>query len=310
MKKTGRKLTRRQVKQQLRWYPFLIASVVALLLFVYLPMGKTIQYSLYDVSVVGYGEKFVGLKNYRTLLSQTQFIKSLGNTFVLAILGLLTIPFGFVLAVLINGLGRGKTQGFFRIGFYLPNIITGVSVILMFQAVLQGHGGLLNTFLSHLLGHEITFGWISDARYAKIGATILWCWQNTGYSMLINLASLQAIPTELYEAASVDGASSWAKVRNITIPLMRSCFTFLLITGIINGLSRFTDLYILGGNSSAGIPGGTLQTILMYIYQFSFEVPQFGLSSAGAMILFGLVFAFTIVNVKITGFLKDEGDGT
>lgn len=301
-----KKLSARQIKKQLRWYPFLILSVLALVLFVYIPMGKTIQYSLYDVSIVGFGEKFVGLKNYRTIFGQSQFVRSIINTFVLAFLGLLTIPLGFFLAVLINGLGKGKLQSFFRIGFYLPNIITGVSVVLMFAVVLQGNGGLLNIFLSKIFGREITIGWISDARYSKIGATILWCWSNMGYSMLINLASLQSIPGELYEAATVDGATPWNRIRYITIPLMRSCFTFLLVTGVISGLSRFTDLYIMGKNSAAGIPSGTLQTILMYIYQFSFDVPQFGLSCAGAIVLFVLVFAFTMVNVKMTGFLNDE----
>lgn len=301
-----KKLSARQIKKQLRWYPFLILSVLALVLFVYIPMGKTIQYSLYDVSIVGFGEKFVGLKNYRTIFGQSQFVRSIFNTFVLAFLGLLTIPLGFFLAVLINGLGKGKLQSFFRIGFYLPNIITGVSVVLMFAVVLQGNGGLLNIFLSKIFGWEITIGWISDARYSKIGATILWCWSNMGYSMLINLASLQSIPGELYEAATVDGATPWNRIRYITIPLMRSCFTFLLVTGVISGLSRFTDLYIMGKNSAAGIPSGTLQTILMYIYQFSFDVPQFGLSCAGAIVLFVLVFAFTMVNVKMTGFLNDE----
>ena len=104
----------------------------------------------------------------------------------------------------------------------------------------------------------------------------------------------------------MDGATPWKKIRYLTIPLMKNCFTFLLVTGVINGLSRFTDLYILGTNSSAGLPGGTLQTILMYIYQFSFEVPNFGISSAGSMILFALVFIFTMINVKMTGFLNDE----
>ena len=298
---------RRNLKKQLRWYPFLIISVIALVLFVYIPMFNTVRYSLYDISIVGAGEEhFIGLKNYRTLLGQSRFLHSLGNTFVLTLMGLLTIPLGFILAVMINSLGRGKTQGFFRIGFYLPNIITGVSVILMFQAVLQGDGGLLNTFLSHLLHHKVTIGWISDVRYAKIGATILWCWMNMGYSMLMNLASLQAIPSELYDAAAVDGATSLHKVRYITAPLMKNCFTFLLVTGVINGLSRFTDLFVLGGNSSAGLPGGSLQSILMYIYQFSFEVPSHGISSAGSMILFALVFVFTMINVKMTGFLQDE----
>lgn len=308
MKKTGTKNWKKQLKKQCRWYPFLLLSIAALVLFVYIPMGRTVKYSLYDVSVVGHGEKFVAFKNYRTMFSQSQFIRALLNTVILTILSLTTIPLGFFLAVMINSLGKGKLQSFFRIGFYMPNIITGVSVILMFQAVLQGSGGLLNTFLSFLTGREITIGWLSNIRYSKIGATILWVWMNLGYSMLINLASLQSIPMELYNAADVDGASSWNKIRYLTIPLMKNCFTFLFVTGFINGLARFTDLYIIGGNSSAGLPGGTLQTILMYIYQFSFEVPQLGISSAGAMIFFVIVFIFTMINVKLTGFLNDEGD--
>ncbi len=297
-----------KLKKELRWYPFVIVSVIALILFVYIPMFRTVQYSLYDVSIVGYGEKFCGLKNYRTLFGQSQFLKSILNTVILTLLSLITIPIGFLLAVAINSFGRTKIQSFFRIGYYLPNIITGVSVILMFQAVLQGHGGLLNTFLSAILHREITIGWISDVKYAKLGATILWIWQSSGYAMLINLASLQAIPTELYEAASVDGANSFHKITRITMPLMKDCFTFLFVTGVINGLSRFTDLYILGGNSSAGIPSGSLQTILMYIYQYSFETPNFGLSSAGSMILFALVFVFTLANVKLTGFMDVENN--
>ena len=297
----------RNLKKQLRWYPFLIISLAALVLFVYIPMFNTARYSLYDISIVGAGnETFIGLKNYRTLLGQSRFLRALGNTFALTLMGLVTIPLGYFLAVLINSLGRGRTQAFFRIGFYLPNIITGISVILMFQAVLQGEGGLLNTFLSFLFRRKISIGWISDIRYSKIGATILWCWMNMGYSMLMNLASLQAIPSELYEASEIDGASAWDKVRYITAPLMKNCFTFLLVTGVINGLSRFTDLFVLGSNSSAGLPGGTLQSILMYIYQFSFEVPSHGISSAGSMILFALVFFFTMINVKLTGFLEDE----
>lgn len=298
--------SKRKLKKQLTWYSFIIVSIVCLILLVYIPMFTTVKYSMYDVSVVGFGERFVGLKNYKILMTQSAFLKSVANTFILAVLSLMTIPLGFILAVLINSLGTGKTQSFFRIGYYLPNIITGVSVVLVFQVVLQGDGGLLNNFLSLLLGSKVTIGWLSNAKYAKFGATILWCWMNTGYSMLINLASMQSIPTEIYDAAAVDGANGWKKLWYLTIPCMRGCFSFLLVTGMINALARFTDLFIIGKNSSAGVPGGTLQTILMYIYQFSFEVPNYGLSSAGAIILFILVFGFTMLNVKMTGFLKDE----
>lgn len=301
-----KKITKKMIKKQLSAYSFIIVSLLTLLILVYRPMLTTIKYSMYKVGMLGFGEEFIGLGNYKMLFSQSAFWKSIYNTIILSLFGLLTIPIGFLLAVMINSIGKGKLQGFFRVGFYLPNIITGVSVILIFQVVLMGNGGLLNSFLSFLTGREITIGWLADSRYAKIGATILWCWMNMGYSMLMNLSSMQAIPMELYDAASVDGAGTLKKLFYITIPNMKSCFSLLLITGMINGLARFTDIYIIGGSSTSGGAGGSLQTILMYIFQFSFETPNYGVSSAGSMVLFVLVFLLTMVNVKLTGFLNDE----
>lgn len=299
-------MKKHKMKKQLEWYSFIILSLITLIVLVYIPMISTIRYSLYDVSFLGYGERYVGLNNYKMLLGSSSFLKAFGNTVILTALGLLTIPLGFILATLINSLGKGKAQGFFRVGFYLPNIITGVSVILIFQIILKGNDGLFNRFLSAVLGREIRVGWLSDSHYAKFGATLLWLWMNMGYSMLINLASMQSIQTEIYEAAAVDGANGFKQWIYITIPHMKQCFAFLFVTGMISGLSRFTDLFIIGGNSSSGAPGGSLQTLLLYIYQYSFEVPQYGLSSAGAMILFGIVFVFTLFNVRMSGMFKED----
>ena len=124
--------------------------------------------------------------------------------------------------------------------------------------------------------------------------------------MLMNLSSMQAIPSELYEAASIDGASRFQQMIHITVPNMRACYVFLFVTGMISGLARFTDLYIIGGNSASGKPGGTLQTILMFIFQYSFDSPQYGMSSAGAVVLFFLTLMFTLLNVKMTGMLKED----
>ena len=302
-----RKLQMKDIKRNLTWYSFIIVTLVALIVLVYKPTLSTFYYSVTNMDTFGTDYTIVGLGNYKLLLTSSSFLNALKNTVILSVLGLITIPLGFLLANAINGLGRTKLQSFFRVTFYLPNIITGVSVILIFQYVLKGNGGLLNQFLSWITGKEVTIGWISDPSFSHIGATMLWFWMNIGYSMLMNLASLQSIPSDLYDAASIDGSSRTQSLLYITVPLMKSCFAFLFVTSMINGLARFTDLYILGGNSSAGRPNGTLQTILMYIYQYSFEAPRYGISSAGAVILFVLVMIFTIFNVKMSGFLK-EGD--
>lgn len=298
---------KKDIKRNLTWYSFIIVTLAALVVLVYKPTLSTFYYSVTNMETYGTDYEIIGLNNYKLLLTSKSFLNALKNTILLSVYGLITIPLGFLLANAINGLGRTKLQGFFRVMFYLPNIITGVSVILIFQYVLKGNGGLLNQFLSWITGRNITIGWISDPKYAHIGATMLWLWMNLGYAMLMNLASLQSIPSDLYDAAYIDGAGTLQKMRYVTIPLMKSCFSFLFVTSMINGLARFTDLYILGGNSSAGRPNGTLQSILMYIYQYSFESPRYGISSAGAVILFVLVLIFTMINVKLSGFLK-EGD--
>ena len=278
-----------KIKKQLVWYSFIFVSIITLIVLTYIPMLTAIKYSFHDIQVLGFGEdKFIGFQNYEKIMHNSSFVKSIGNTFLLALMSLVSIPIGFILATLIN------------------NIITGVSVVLIFQVVLKANGGLLNNALSMLTGHEVAIGWLSDSHYSRFGATILSVWGNIGYSMLINLASLQSIPSEIYEAAEVDGANALKQWWYITIPQMTSCFAFLFITSIINGLARFSDLFIIGGNTSAGRPGGTLQTILMYIYQFSFESPQYGIASAGAMILFVLTFVITLINLKMTGFFKKK----
>lgn len=306
-RRTGRKrITVNDVKRNLVWYSFIIFSMLALAILVYWPTMRTLYFSTTNMGTYGTEYQFVGAQNYRTLLTSSSFLTALKNTALLALYSLVTIPLGFLLANTINGLGKSRTQSFFRVMFYLPNIVTGVSVILVFQYVLRGTGGLLNQFLSVLTGQQVTIGWISHPSYSHLGVTILWVWMNLGYSMLMNLASLQSIPHELFEAATIDGANGFQSLIHITIPQMRGCFSFLLITGTISGFSRFTDLYVISGNSCAGRPNGTLQTLLMYIYQYSFESPRYGISSTGAVILFVIVLILTIINSKLTGMMKEE----
>ena len=296
----------RILRENLTWYSFIIVTLLAIILLVYLPTVTTVLFSLSDVSLKGLETTFIGFHNYKVIFAMSSFWKSILNTLGLAALGLLTIPLGFLLANAINSLGKGPTQSFFRVAFYLPNIITGVSVILIFQIVLKGNNGILNSFLSLLVGQNVSIGWLSSSQYSWFGATILYIWSNLGYSMLMNLSSMQAIPSELYEAASIDGASRFQQMIHITVPNMRACYVFLFVTGMISGLARFTDLYIIGGNSASGKPGGTLQTILMFIFQYSFDSPQYGMSSAGAVVLFFLTLMFTLLNVKMTGMLKED----
>lgn len=287
-------------KKNLVWLSFLLPTFICLIVLTYIPTIKAVNYSFHEVNVIGEIQRNVGFQNYKVLLSSSGFRKAAVNTLVLAVMSLLAIPIGFIIACGVNSVVNKKAQTIFRLGFYMPNIITGVSIVLIFQYILQVDNGLINLALSNILGKKVEIGWLSDPSLTKVGATIIQVWTTLGYNMLICLAGLQSIPTELYEAAMMDGASALHRWRYITIPLMRNNFIFLFITGFISGFSRFTDLYILSGNSSSGKPAGSLQTILMYIYQYSFENPSYGLSCAGAVILFIIVFTVTSINLKVT----------
>lgn len=300
------KWTKSRIKHEAQWYSFILPTLICLALLTYLPMINSVKYSLYRVSIVGFGEKFIGLKNYQALLSSPGFWRALSNTLVLALMALIIIPIGFILAVQINSLGRTKAQAFFRASFYLPKMLTGVSVVMMFRFVLLRDGGLINAFLSLFTSQPVQIGWLTDPNYSKISATILLVWQSLGYIMLLNLAGIQSIPLEIYEAAEIDGCNMPQKHLYITVPNMSNTFTFIFITNIISSLARFSDLFVLGGNSPAGNPAGSLQTILMYIYQYSFASPNYGISTAGSMILFVMIFIVTLVNLKVTGFFKSN----
>lgn len=306
MDKRRSKLKRRaEIKRQLVWYSFIIIPILTVIILTYVPTFKVFQYSFSEVSVLGEIEKNVGLKNYVNLLTHTKFPRAIFNTFILAIMGLLSIPIGFLLANMINNIGQGKMQTVFRVGFYLPHIIAGVSVVMILRIVLKGENGLFNNFLSFFAGKNVNIGWFTDSKYSRWGATLMSLWTGLGYSILINLASLQGIPRELYEAASVDGATPFQQMLHITIPNMKACFSFLFLMGMIGGFARFSDLYIIGGNSTAGSPGGTLQTMMMFIYEFGLEKLNYGISSAASVILFIVTLIFSLISGKASGYFED-----
>lgn len=290
------------------WYSFLIPTIVCLILMTYLPTLTGLKYSFYDVSVAGYSGDFVGFHNYKVLLMSKGFRKAFLNTIILILMSFSFIPLGYILAYAINSLGGSKWQGLFRTGFFLPYMVTYVSAVLVFKQVLTSNNGLLNQVLSFIAGKDVVIGWISDPAINKIGVTIIYGWQQIGYVMLICLAGLQSISGDILEAAEVDGANSFQRFFHICTPNMKDSFIFLFITSCISGFSRFTDLHVISGQSSSGGQGGALQSLMMYIYQYSFDNPDYGISSAGAIIVFLLVFVVTMINLKLTNFTLIDGE--
>jgi ABC-type sugar transport system permease subunit len=204
---------------------------------------------------------------------------------------------------MLNRIRRGATP--LKVIYFLPQLTSSVAIAIMFNYVFQPDWGLLNGALRAVgIAHPPL--WLADPRYGLTGSraavTLLAVWAGLGYFIIVILAGLQSIPTELYDAAAIDGANPLQAWLHITLPGLRPTFVFLIMTGTIDALARFSDLWTLGG--PGGSPARSLQSIVMYIFQQGFVGSDFSLSAAAAVVFFVIVLVVT--TITFWGFLRRE----
>lgn len=295
----------KQIHKSLVWYAFVTPTFILFGLFVIYPALQSFRLSFYRE--VATRQEFVGLLHYSRLLASQVFRDALANTVLLgAAFLIIVIPLSLVLASLLNNLRRGVHL--FKVVYFLPQVTSSVAIALIFSYVLNPDWGLVNGTLRGL-GVDLLPLWLADPRInltgSRAAATLLAVWVALGYYMLIFLAGLQGIPGELYEAATVDGAGPLQTWWYITLPGLRPTFIFLILTGTIDALSRFADVWTLGG--PGGSPARSLQTIVLYMFQVGFSNNEFNLASAVAVTLFLIVLGATLVNFRT--FLQKEFAG-
>ncbi|MEN6371950.1 MAG: sugar ABC transporter permease [Armatimonadota bacterium] len=239
--------------------------------------------------------KFVGLENYKTIFTDDfRFRQSLKVT---ALYAAFSVPLGLIgslsLALLLNL--KLKGMRLFRSIFYIPAILPGVAVTMLWLWILKPQGGILNYILG--LAHIGPKPWLSDPAWALPSFVIMSLW-GIGGGMIIYLAGLQGVPTQLYEAAEIDGAGSWTKFWTVTIPMISPTIFFNLIMGIIGSFQVFTASFIMTPN---GGPGYSTLFYVLYLYQKAFKYLQMGYASALAWILFAIVLVLTLIVFKLSG---------
>jgi len=275
------------------WYIFLIPSFLGILLFMVYPVFESLRLSFYQSN--GTIENFIGLKNFKNVLTSGPFWNSVWNTFFIGFFQIIiTVPLGFIFASLINSTRRG--QNFFKVVYFLPNVTSIVAAAMIFQFVLHPEMGVVNYALSSI--GLPTPDWFSSPSTSKWGVILLAVWHWIGFVIIICLANLQAISQEMYEAARIDGASGLQQWLFITIPNMAPTFAFLLITGWIGALQRFNEVYVLGGPN--GSPARSIQTMGAFIYERGFTGFEFGIASAATYIMFIIILIFTFINLKVS----------
>ena len=241
-------------------------------------------------------ESFRGLANYRYILGNREFGLSIFNTSFITFFQLLAaIPLGFLIALIINGINGKARKNTLKSLFFIPYITPVVAAGTLFLFVLHPQG-ILNQLLG-IIGIKTQLPWLGIPYAARFGVTFLSIWQTLGFNIIIFLAHLQAISPEYYEAASLDGCSKAQSHWYITIPHMIGAGMFLFIMGWINGLQRFTDMYVLGGQF--GSPSRALLGIVGFIYERSFGNYEFGIAAAASYVLFVIILLFTLINLRL-----------
>lgn len=270
----------------------LFLAPFALLYFVFLvfPLGKGLWISLYDWELVGTRRSFIGLDNYRFLLSDPLFWTAARNTVLFVAL---TVPTMTVLALgLALSVNRPtRLHGALRGVFFASSVFSVSVVTLIWQMVLNGDRGLLAHLFVDLGLRPIAF--LSDAFWAMPSLVVATLWWGVGLPLALFLASLQQIPQELYEAAELDHASRWTVLRRITLPAVRRTTILVVILQLVAQFQMFgqADLMTKGGPAD-----GTL-SLVQYIYQTGFRDWQVGSAAAMAIVLFCLMAVFSLVQL-------------
>lgn len=234
---------------------------------------------------------FVGLANYRYLIHDPLIAKSLGNTlFYVALFLPVSNIIALTMAMLLNQKVRG--MGVFRTLFYLPTLTTGVATFTLWSVVFDPETGPLNKFLRHFIAHPPE--WLLDPNWSKPALIIMACWA-VGGTMLIYLAGLQGIPKMLYEAADLDGASSFGQFWHVTVPMLSPTIFFNVIMSTIGSFQVFAASFVLTG----GGPSNSTMFYVYYLFNRAFVYFNMGYASAMAWLLFAIVLVLTLIQMKM-----------
>lgn len=282
-------------------YVFICPFVITVMLFWIAPICNGVLLSFQDVLK----EEWVGFHNYSRLLTDKIFLKALANStkYMIGTL-ILLIPFPMLFATLLNS-KLMKGSGFFKSIYFIPALTSVVVAGTIFRLMFGEAATSLANEVIGMFGLE-PIKWLKGAGTSYFALLLIACWRWTGVNILYFLSGLQSIPTELYEAASIDGATKWQQFKKISVPLVKPTTVYVLTISIYAGLSMFLESNMLfKGNNS---PRNIGLTIVGYLYRQGVEKRALGYACAVGLILLVVIMVINIIQLKATGTFEEEGE--
>ena len=280
----------RTARREALWgYAMVAPLLIGLAIFFYLGLGASLYLSFTEWDVLT-APQWVGLDNFQRFWETPIYLKTFWNTLRFA---LLLVPLGMLaslgMALALNQ--NIRLRGIYRVLFFLPVLTMPVAIAVVWKWIYAPDFGLLNQVLAFFGGPRVK--WLGDPNLAMISLVIMSIWMGSGYGMVIYLAGLQNISRSYYEAAQVDGASSWQQFTNITLPLLTPTIFFSLVTSTISAFQVFDIVYVM----TKGGPMDSTRTLVYTIYDDGFRFFRMGMASATAWVLFAIILAITVVQL-------------
>lgn len=284
-------------------YLFTAPFFVMFLIFGLAPIIYSVYIAFFNWDALG-TQEFIGLANFEELFIDTRFWNALVNTldiWLLSTIPMLIFSIGLA-AILHNPALRGST--FFRTILLVPNITSVLAIAIVFGQLFGRDFGMVNIIVGAFGFEHIDFVQGTTSSHVAIASMIVWRW--TGYNALIFLAAMLAIPNELYESASLDGAGKFKQFIYVTLPSLRNTITFVLIVGTIGGLQVFAEPLILGGSFNGG-DSGQFSTLTLFLFEQAFVAYKWGYAAAIGIMITVIVAIVSIINFFITRKLSGDG---
>lgn len=295
---TGARKVLRDMRKQWTAYLFLAPVLLLFSVFTVFSVGYAFYLSFHQWNILEPTKPFVGLDNYTRLLDDNRFHEAIINTiYYTAVSVPLTMGLGLLVALLLNS--QIRARGLFRTFFYLPVVTPLVIASIIWKWVYNGDYGLANYYLLKFNLIDEPLLWLADPNLAMPSVIITSVWKSVGFAMVVYLAGLQSIPQDYYDAAKIDGADGWRRLRDITVPLLSSTTLFLLVISILGSFQVFTQIFVM----TNGGPLGKTRTIVWYIYTTAFKDFNMGYAAAMAFALFAMMLGFTLLQFR---FLRRE----